>query len=329
MAVTLDPLTDGDFTETDDADAISGWTASGSMSMDALSTTAPVEGSGAIQTRVNAGVGELLFSGGSQDMSDSHYRGWLKLAQGLETVALGGGRLRIGDLNDYGEWNIYGSDKQITVYNGWMALCVDILRPFDDTLGTPPAITAITDSGFRINWLNGNGKDLDTADRIWFGNVQVIRGGTTGARGTFAEIATADESSGYGLLRPTGGVYFANSECAFGDGAGTADSYFEDGNEVLIFEDLPVSGALYKIRHAANSTGTNHVQFGASSGSGVSKEGTSGMTIKSAGAAPFRVEAIDANIDVAAYFGSSLTGPVARIGSAGTNHIRRCQSDQF
>ncbi len=308
MAVTLDALTDGDFVEVDDADAISGWTASGSMSMDALSTTAPVEGTGAIQCRVNAGVGELLFSGGSQDMEDAHLRGWLKLAQGLETVDLGGGRLRIGTLTNYGEWNIYGSERQVVVYNGWMALCVDILRPFDDTLGTPPAITAITDSGFRINWLNGNGKDLDVGDRIWFGNLVYVEGGTTGDRGTFAEIATDDESNGYGLIRPLGGVYFANSEVAFGE-VGTATSFFEDGNEVLVFEDLPVSGALYKIRHAANSTGTNHVQFGSSTGSGATKEGTGGIVVKSAGAAPFRIEAIDSNIDVGAYFGCSLTGP--------------------
>ena len=310
MAVTLDALTDGDFVEVDDADSVGNWTASGAMSMDSLSTVAPVEGTGAIECRVNAGVAELLISRGSQDMENTHLRGWLKLAQGLETVALGGARLRIGDLTDYGEWNIYGSDKQITVYNGWMALCVDILRPFDDVLGTPPAITAILDSGFRINWLNGNGKDLDVADRVWFGNLLFIEGGTTGDRGTFAEIVVDDESNGYGLIRPTGGVFFANSECAFGE-EGTATSFFEDSNEVLIFEDLPVSGALYKIRHAANSTGTNHVRFGASSGSGIDKEGTSGMTIKSAGAAPFRIEAIDAEMNVADYFGCSLTGPAA------------------
>ncbi len=310
MAVILDALTDGDFTEIDDADAIGNWTATGSMVMDALSTVAPVEGSGAIETRVNTGIGFLMVDRTTQNLEDTHIRGWLKLAQGLASVDLGGARLRIGDLTDYGEWNIYGSERQVVVYNGWMALCVDILRPFDDTAGTPPDITAITDSGFRINWLNGNGKALDTADRLWFGNLIYVEGGTTGDRGTFAEIATADESGGYGLIRPLGGAYIANSEVAFGE-IGTATSFFEDVNQVLLFEDLPVSGALYKMRHAANSTGTNHVRFGTSSGSGVDKEGTGGIVVKSSGAAPFRVEAIDANMDVADYFGCSLTGPPA------------------
>ncbi len=316
MALTLDALTDGDFVEIDDADSIGNWTATGSMVMDALSTVSPVEGTGAIETRVNTGIGQLLVSRTSQDLEDTHIRGWLKLAQGLETVALGGARLRIGTLTNYGEWNIYGSDRQVLVYNGWMAMCVDILRPFDDVVGTPPAITAITDSGFRINWLNGNGKALDTADRLWFGNLLHIVGGVTGDRGTWSEAATDDESNGYGLIRPLGGVYFVNSVLAFGDVLGTSTTFFEDTNQVIVFEDLPVSGSLYKIQHVGNSTGTNHFQLGATSGSGVDQEGSSGGVLQAAGTAPFRIEAINSDIDAVNYYGVTMLGPAAILDDA-------------
>ena len=111
MAVILDALTDGDFVEIDDADATSGWAVAGSMSMLALDTTSPVEGTGALQARVNAGAGTILFNQTAADYTDSHLRMWLKLAQGLDTLALGGARLRIGTTTNYGEWNVYGSEK--------------------------------------------------------------------------------------------------------------------------------------------------------------------------------------------------------------------------
>jgi len=94
-------------------------------------------------------------------------------------------------------------------------------------------------------------------------------------------------------------------------GVSTANSYFEDSNQILIFEDLPVSGSLYSLRHVGNATGTNHFQLGTSTGSGASKEGANGGVIRAGGAAPFRIEAIDTNIDVAAYFGVTMLGPSA------------------
>lgn len=314
MAVTLDAVTDGDFAVISAADSITNWAITGSMTMVSLDTTSQVEGTGCLQASVNAGVGEILFTHGTGgtggNQTDQHLRMWIKLAQSIDTLANGGGRLRIGTTTNYGEWTVYGSERQVVVYNGWMMLVADTIRPFDATVGTPPAVNSISASGARVDWLDGNGKTLVVSDMIWMGNLLYIEGGTSGDRGTFDQIGTADRTSAYGIVRPVGGVYYANAGLAFGE-INSATSYFEDSNQVLVFENLPVSGALYKIVHAANATGTNHVQFGSSSGSGTSKEGASGISIKSAGSAPFRIEAINTNINVAAYFGCSLTGPTA------------------
>ena len=315
MAVTLDST---DFTTIDDAEAIAGWNPNGSINMEALDTTSQVEGSNCIETRVNSGVGSIVNNHGTGnpggDITGEHLFFWVKLSQSINTKANGGTRLRISSSTEgttnFGEWDVYGSDLQVVVYNGWLMVTVDPLKPFDAVNGTPPAINSIASTGCRLDFLSGNGKALATCDLLKFGNFLEIRGGTTGDRGTFAEIATDDESSALGLVRPLGGAFFTNCELQFGDD-GTGTSFFEDSNEVLFFEDLPMSAALYKIKHTANSTGTNHVQFGSSSGSGVDKEGTGGIVVKSAGTLPFRIEAIDANIDVAAYFGCGLTGPTA------------------
>jgi hypothetical protein len=313
MAVTVDPLTNGDFARINRADAITGWTADGSApwSMIALNTSSQVENTGCIQVRVPAGIGSLTNNFTSRSLENVHLRMWVKLGQSISAAATYGARLIVGTESNHGSWIVYDSLNQVIVYNGWMMLVVDPRKPFDATVGTPVTdILTVTDAGCRVDFVDGNGKDLAVGDMLWEGNEVSIEGGTTGARGTFAEWATADESSGYGILRPVGGTYYMNAGAVF-QGTGTATSYFEDSNRLVVFEDLPVSGSLYKFRHVGNATGTNHFQLGSSTGSGTAKEGSAGGVIQAAGGAPFRIEAIDTNIDVAAYFGVTMIGPSA------------------
>jgi len=310
MAVTYDPITDGDFVLLNGAEVIGGWSVGGSMSKIAIANNG-VQGTNNIQARVNTGTG-FIANSTARNWTDTHIRIWLKLAQSINTVATPGASVGIGTNTNYGGWSTYGSERQVVVYNGWMMLAADPLQPFDFTGGTPPAITS-AGSVIHLAWLNGNGKDLDVGDALFSGNFAVVRGGTTGARGLFSEIGTADEASGYGILRPVGGVFYLNAGLDFGDSVSTTTTYFEESNKVLVFEDLTMSGSIYRLRHVGNSTGTNHFQLGTTSGTGVDQAGASGGVIQSAGVVPFRIEATDANVDAVNYYGVTLLGPSAGI----------------
>jgi len=310
VAVTYDPVTDGDFTILNTADSTTGWSVGGSMSMRAIAANG-VEGTNNLEARVQAGTG-FIANSTNRNWTDTHVRIWLKLAQSINTLTTPGAGVAIGTNTNRGGWYVYGSEKQVVVYNGWMMLVADPLQPFDFTAGTPPAITS-AGAVINLSWLNGNGKDLDVSDALLSGNFAVVRGGTTGARGLFSEIATADETTGYGILRPVGGVYYLNAGLNFGDSVGTTTTYFEETNKVLVFEDIPVSGSLYALRHVGNASGTNSFQLGTTTGSGITQNGASGGVIQSAGAVPFRIEAIDTDVDAVNYYGATLLGPATGI----------------
>ncbi len=83
--------------------------------------------------------------------------------------------------------------------------------------------------------------------------------GTTGDRGTFAEIATADrdivDGAGHGILREyTPGSYGAQGTLKFGTTA-TGDSWFDDSGFSLTFEDRLVADDKYKVVALGNVTG--------------------------------------------------------------------------
>ena len=83
--------------------------------------------------------------------------------------------------------------------------------------------------------------------------------GTTGDRGTFAEIATADrdivDGAGHGILREyTPGSYGAQGTIKFGT-TSTGDSWFDDSGFSLTFEDRLVADDKYKVVVLGNVTG--------------------------------------------------------------------------
>jgi hypothetical protein len=307
MAITLDAITDGDFVVLDAAESVANWNTSGSWSMESLDIATFVQGSASINVRVSAGTGTLVASHTSQSLENVHLRMWVRIGQALSTNtgANGGAQLIAGTATDYASWNVYDLNTQVVVYNGWMMLVTDPRKVYAGSSGTIPDLLALTSSGVRVDFLDGNGKDLSIGDLLWVGNELSVEGGTTGARGTFAEWAAEDRTQGWGILRNVGGVYYTNAGSVF-QGVGTTDSYFQDANQLIVFENLPVSGSLYNWRHVGNGTGTNFFQLGNSSGSGTSKTGSEGGVLRAGGDAPFRITAIDANAS-AAYYGCTKT----------------------
>ena len=312
MAVTV---TD-DLTTLDLADSAAAWNTTTPMSSQAVDPDSKVEGTNCIEARIGngGGVGLLNCNHGSVDLTDAHIYAWMRQSMIWGLFTNGGVRFRISTsalgTTAYGQWNTLGQDKGVASFKGWVSGVIDPLKPFQSINGTPPAITAVVSTGFEINWLTGNGKALAIADYVKYGGKIFIKGGGVATEGKFAEISAADETAGRGLLKLVGGVSFVNCGIDFGDTA-TLTTRFIDGLTSVVFEDFQVAGGFYKFNHVGNATGTNLVTFGTLSGTGVDEEGSAGINISSAGAAPFWIEAIDANVDNAEYFGCTLTGPSA------------------
>jgi hypothetical protein len=314
MAITLDATTDGNFTVLNNANSnasVNNFTAAGAWNDVKRDTTSKVEGNSCVNLRVNAGTGTLVSSHSSRSLENTHLRMWVRIGQALSinTGANGGAQLIAGTSQNHVRWNVYDLNTQVVVYNGWMMLVTDPRKVYAGSSGSIPNLLSLTSSGVRVNFLDGNGKDLAIGDLLWVGNELSVEGGTTGARGTFAEWSAEDRTQGWGILRSVGGVYYTNAGSVF-QGVGTTDSYFQDTNQLIVFENLPVSGSLYNWRHVGNGTGTNFFQLGNSSGTGTTKTGSEGGVLRAAGNAPFRITAIDANAS-AAYYGVQMNGTTA------------------
>jgi hypothetical protein len=309
MAITIDAVTNGDYVILDALDATTNITLDEvQFTMIATNNDVQAQGTACIQTRSQAGIGSITANFGSVSLENTHLRMWSRLAQDISLAY--GGRLIIGLEADHGSWQIYNETLQVTFYNGWMMFVADPRKPFDETVGTQPTdILAITDAGLRQEMLFVNISG-PTGDCLFHGTELSVEGGTTGDRGTFAEWAAEDRTDGWGSFADNAGVYFTCTGAVF-QADGTDDSYFEDLNQIIIFSDLPVAGSLYKWRHVGNSTGTNHFQLGLTAGSGVDQEGSDGGTIVATGAAPFRIEAIDSDVDAVNYYGVTMLGPDA------------------
>lgn len=90
-----------------------------------------------------------------------------------------------------------------------------------------------------------------------------IRGGTTGDRGNFSQIAAEDRATGngkaHGIIREyTAGAYGCQGTLRLGDET-TGTSYFESDGESVTFEDRLVADDKFALFTDANSTGTNVV----------------------------------------------------------------------
>jgi hypothetical protein len=62
-----------------------------------------------------------------------------------------------------------------------------------------------------------------------------------------------DNAAGYGAVQRLNGVYFASTNLTVG---GTANTYFDDSNQILVFEDQPVNSDLYKLEPLGSGTTT-------------------------------------------------------------------------
>jgi hypothetical protein len=158
-----------------------------------------------------------------------------------------------------------------------------------------------------------------------------VTGGTSGTPLTWEDILTADEalSKPTGIIRKVAGVYFLQGPLLFGD-TGTGDTYFEDSNQIVVWEDTLASTSYYDITITGNGTGTTSFQLGDVSGTGVTRFGAGGGVITAAGAHKWTIDAETntANIDAFNLYGATfLNSGLLQMSGATTQEAISCTFD--
>ncbi|RLI53449.1 MAG: hypothetical protein DRP09_15695 [Candidatus Thorarchaeota archaeon] len=278
-----------DLTELYDAESTSNWNDASTYS------GFQREGNYCLGNQVSQGSGHFYKSITSTNLSNTHIYSWMMLWGNPETEANGGFRIVVGDGTNRIAYHVGGSDNYGFQVGAWSCFVLNTASPpsnYTTLAGSESSLSwsAITEVGVGFNATNKAIGNVDNCfwDICRYGNGLIIKGGTSGDPGTFAEIATDDASTAsgkaYGIVRELqSGVYGVQGRLTFGDSSGTSSTYFKDTDAVIIFEDRAVSSSLYQFNVVGNSTGTNSFVLGNKLGSGDDALGSNGCTIQSAG----------------------------------------------
>jgi hypothetical protein len=251
-------------------DSVTGWTSS---STDTVYTSLFRESTGCIGMGASASNEHAYFTIASTDFATRTLFGWMLNGSPGTTANVGFG-LVLGDGTDIIAYAVGGSDNYGHFVNGWSGFRLDgANRPATTRVIAGAVanlnINAITQIGIAMNYsITAFGK----IDNIFYDAIRyisngsaalTIAGGSTGARGTFAEIVTDDASTAdgkaHGIFRvlTTGSkAYEMTFGVEFGD-SGTASTYFEDTDFQLIIVGTNMSAGNMDVDLLANGTGTN------------------------------------------------------------------------
>ena len=312
MAVTVVD----DYTEIFDCDTtnVNRFGLGGVNNSTAVDTDIKVEGTGSLRARVTGtGVGGNGFDTQTADKDltpDKHIFMW---GRSLDPVAATNGWLirYSSDTNGAADFADISAGSLSTIrygVNGFFNFCADPLQPAITENGTVPALTAIRSFAILADHQTSSGRDTFFWDQCKFGNGITITGGASAPRGS-VEVAAADETAGRGCFKDIAGVYYILGRVTIGDVTASTNSTFEDTAKVWVFEAQNVSASFHVIEFLGG-TGTNAATFGTKSGSGATAEGSGGNAFLSAGLVPFRIEAIDSEINVG-LFGCTFVNSVA------------------
>ena len=229
-----------DLTTVNDAESVTSWVAVGGA-MFALDPDTFIQGSNSIGIPATAStlVGAVYNMGATVDLTSKHLFIWANCAVPgkVASLAEGGVRVRVAGATatNFGEWYVGGKEVPWCAESKWRLLVVDTGRPFDNTGGTPPVITAIQHigvtgmttaalmQGFAIN-----------VDIMRYGTKLGVTGGTDGDPVTLQNIfdqdfVTDSTNNVFGVVtKNRAGTFEINSEILLG--APAADT----GNAVQI-----------------------------------------------------------------------------------------------
>lgn len=307
MAVTVT----NNLTTVNTAESTTGWAATGSAASLTLNGDIFKVGSNALSCRLDGGGGndatggiELTIS--STDFSNNVFYFWAQTTSVL--FSTGGIRFRLGDGTNFSTWFV----ADVSTYpGGFQRYVVDVNETPDlDNGGTPVTITAVTTIRveFRVTTdIMGNIPTIwvDQIDRQPSGTTHAISvsGGLTGDRGTWQEINDDTTNVDLGIVRKVGGVFQVNGPIEFGTTT-ASDTFFEDTDSIVVFQDQVVPNNFYDIQVVGGS-GNNVFILGAVTGSGSSAIGSNGNIITSAGPT-WTLTANETDIDEFKLYGCTL-----------------------
>lgn len=309
------------------ADSVTGWTSNKTPTLYTSAPT-PAEQTGCVGVTVSTETAWLVF--GTSSMNFSHATGsliyvWV-LANGImDTVANGGIGIALGDATNLVGYHIAGSDKSAFRHSngsvGWQCLVLDTAKlPAQKTTlqGASASLNmaAITRIGAQFKTLAKavGGVENCFVDTIRYGNEGlVIYGGTSGSDpGTFEQLAAEDVSTtsgkAYGIVRKLGTkTYGVQGKLTFGH-TGSGDTWFEDTNATILFEDNGLMWNKYQIDITGTLTNNTTFILGKKTGTGESAAGSDGCVVQVPPSASARITATDVGVDRVGIYGSTIVG---------------------
>ena len=240
------PVLTPNFTILSTCDAVTGWTG-----LATLDTEFFVQGNASVSGTTRT-TGDRYFTPSSPvNLSNTHIRMWFNFSAPsfLANKSVGGISIYLYDGTNTARYYVAGKD---TYNGGWILLTLD-------TTKTPDSgsinISSVTRIGVTITLTSSPRNAVNTwIDYLVYGSSIVITGGSLSDPIDMDGIAEVDLASGYGAIRKINGVFFINTAITIGDLSGSLDTYFEDDNRILVFEDQPVNSDLYKLEAVGSST---------------------------------------------------------------------------
>jgi hypothetical protein len=315
------------FTE---ADTVTGWSGHKTPVI-YNSAPAPVEAPGSIGVAVSNETGFLYFTTSSISFSTGSGAGTLVyvwvLANGImDTKANGGIGIVLGDGTNRVGYHLAGSDEAAFRHAngsvGWQCIVLDTEKlPTQRTVlaGASASLnfSAITQIGAQFKTLVKavGGVENCFVDVIRYGNNGLqIYGGTSGSDpGTFEQIVNEDVSStsgkAYGIVRKLGtGTYGVQGLLTFGDFSGSNNTWFEDKNAVVLFEDRNLAKDKYKMIVTGSLSNNTTFLLGKKSGTGESATGTDGCIVQVAISSSAELIASNIGVDKVGLYGTTMIG---------------------
>jgi hypothetical protein len=252
----------------------------------------------------------------------------------LDIAANGGLQIVMQDSSgNEGYWYVGGSD---TYVGGWARFLIDCDSAPTANNGTNPTMTAIAKVGFGFKGIaKSKLSENSLIDLVQWGSstahALTVTGGTSGTPLTWEDILLADQALAKptGVIKKFGGVYYLQGPLLIGD-TGTGDTYFEDSNQIVVWEDTQAAVTYYDITVTGNGTGVTSFVCGAVSGSGDARFGATGGLITAAGLHKwtFDAETNTANIDTIALYGVSfLKAGILQFDGSTTQDLISCIFD--
>lgn len=276
MAVTV---TDRRTTYTE-ADSTTGWTPG---SFGTVSDFA--EGTLAVGESLATTNGEVYFTGSAIDLTNTlvyvyAFNNALLTPWDASPPPIA---LLLGDGSDLIGFDMAGSNRRVFNHldgpTAWQCLVLDGDQADEMDAAGNTYLASGTFAGLDLANIVDIGCAFDTqskalgggynvaVDIIRYGNDGLrITAGTTGDRGTFAEIAAEDRDTAtlkaHGILRAYTTIAFGcQGPLTFGDSGTATDSYFEDTGIVFVFEDRNISDGKYYFNVEGHASATNSFEM--------------------------------------------------------------------